>query len=331
MTVAVSGQASEMRAIGYHASHEQHRPSALLEYARQAEAAGFGAVSSSDHFVPWSERQGHSGYAWSWLGSAMQATSVPFGVVTAPGQRYHPAIVAQAIATLGEMYPGRLTVALGTGEASNEHITGGPWPPKADRNARLLECVEVIRGLLAGAEMSADGHVRVDRARLWTFPDVPPPLIGAALTEETARWCGGWADGLITVHHPPEQLRRLLDAFREGGGEGKPVTVQVKVAWAASDEEALAGAYDQWRTNVFPSTLMADIERVDQFEEVARHVRPEDMHASVLVSCDLGRHAAWLQEVLDLGVDHVFVHQVPRPQEAFIDAFARKVLPELVP
>jgi probable non-F420 flavinoid oxidoreductase len=318
-----------MRVIGYHASHEQHAPSTLLDLARRAEAAGFGAVSSSDHFVPWSERQGHSGYAWSWLGAALQATTVPFGVVTAPGQRYHPAIVAQAIATLGEMFPGRLTVALGTGEASNEHITGAPWPPKADRNARLLECVEVIRGLLSGDEMSIDGHIRVDRARLWTFPDVAPPLIGAALTEETARWCGGWADGLITVHHPPEQLRRLLDAFREGGGEGKPVTVQVKVAWAGSDDEALAGAHDQWRTNVFPSTLMADIERVDQFEALARHVRPEDMHASVLVGSDLGHHTARLQEVLDLGVDEVFVHQVAGSQERFVDAFGEKVLPEL--
>ena len=318
-----------MPVIGYHASHEQHPPSALLDHARHAVAAGFAAVSSSDHFVPWSERQGHSGHAWSWLGAALQATTVPFGIVTAPGQRYHPAIAAQAIATLGEMFPGRLTVAVGTGEASNEHITGAPWPPKADRNARLLECVEVIRGLLAGAEMSVDSHVRVDRARLWTTPEVPPPLIGAALTEETARWCGAWADGLITVHQPPDRLRGMLRAFREGGGEGKPVTVQVKVAWAETDDEALAGAYDQWRTNVHPSTLMADIETVEQFEVAAQHVRPEDMHDAVLVSSDLARHAAWIQEVIDLGADEVFVHQVARPQRPFIDAFGEKVLPEL--
>lgn len=331
MTGGRRGQATTMPVIGYHASHEQHPPRDLLAHARHAEAAGFAAVSSSDHFTPWSERQGHSGHAWTWLGAALQATTVPFGVVTAPGQRYHPAVHAQAIATLADLFPGRLTVALGTGEASNEHITGGPWPPKPDRNARLLECVEVIRGLLAGEEVSVDGLVRVDRARLWSVPAEPPPLIGAALTEETARWCGGWADGLITVHHPPEQLRRLLEAFREGGGGGKPVVVQVKVAWATSEDEALAGAHDQWRTNVFPSSLMADVERVDQFEELARYVRPDDVRDSVLVSSDLGRHAEWVQEVLDLGVDEVFVHQVPRPQEAFIDAFAAKVLPELVP
>ncbi|HEX6419188.1 MAG TPA: LLM class flavin-dependent oxidoreductase, partial [Acidimicrobiales bacterium] len=123
--------------IGYHASHEQHPPSRLVADARHAEAAGFGAISSSDHFSPWSERQGESGFAWSWLGAAMQLTQVPFGVVNAPGQRYHPAIIAQAIATLGEMFPGRLWVAMGSGEASNEHITGERWPDKPTRNARL--------------------------------------------------------------------------------------------------------------------------------------------------------------------------------------------------
>ena len=115
--------------IGYHASHEQHRPSVLLRWAQEAEAVGFGAVSSSDHLSPWSERQGESGFAWSWLGAAMATTSVPFGVVNAPGQRYHPVIVAQAIATLVEMHPGRLVVAMGTGEASNEHVTGDRGRP----------------------------------------------------------------------------------------------------------------------------------------------------------------------------------------------------------
>ena len=316
--------------IGFHASHEQHPPSALLRDARRAEAAGFGAVSSSDHLSPWSERQGESGFAWSWLGAAMQVTSVPFGVVNAPGQRYHPAIIAQAMATLGEMFPGRLWVAMGSGEASNEHVTGDPWPPKPVRHERLLECIEVVRALLRGEEVSVDGRIRVDRARLWTLPDQPPPILGAALTVETAHWCGGWADGLITVNQQEDKLRAVIDAFRDGGGMGKPVRVQVKVAWAATEDEALAAAFDQWRTNVFDSVLMADLERIEQFEEAARHVRPEDIGASVLVSSDLGRHAAWLRQILDAGVDDVFVHQVPRDQGAFIDAFGTKVLPEVL-
>src|SRR5688500_13493919 len=155
-----------MTVVGVHASHEQIHPTALLEAVQAAEAAGFTAAMCSDHFSPWSERQGHSGFAWSWLGAALQATSLPFGVVNAPGQRYHPAIIAQASATLAAMYPGRFWVALGTGEASNEHITGEGWPRKEVRNARLRECVDVIRALHAGEEVSHDGLVTVDRARL---------------------------------------------------------------------------------------------------------------------------------------------------------------------
>ena len=113
-----------MTAFGFHASHEQVHPSALLAAVQRAEQAGFDAAMSSDHFSPWSARQGESAFAWSWLGAALQATTLPFGVVNAPGQRYHPAIIAQAIGTLAAMYPGRFWAALGTGEASNEHITG---------------------------------------------------------------------------------------------------------------------------------------------------------------------------------------------------------------
>ncbi len=316
-----------MPVVGYHASHEQHAPSDLLRHVVRAEEAGFGSASCSDHFTPWSERQGESGFAWSWLGAAMQASGLAFGVVNAPGQRYHPAIVAQAVATLCELFPGRLWVALGSGEASNEHITGDRWPEKQRRNQRLRECVDVIRGLLAGEEVSVDGLVRVDRARLWTLPAEQPALFGAALSEETARWCGAWADGLITVAVPPDRLRALVGAFREGGGEGRPVAVQAKVAWADTEEEALAGAYEQWRTNVFDSTLMADLERVEQFEVAATHVRPDDVRDAVFVSSDLGAHAAHLRALLECGVDQLLVHHVPRPQDAFIDAYGRDVLP----
>src|ERR687895_553024 len=192
-----TGRPSRMATVGIHASHEQIAPSVLLTAMREAEAAGFERAWSSDHFSPWSERQGESGFAWSWLGAAMQATGLPFGVVTAPGQRYHPAIVAQAAATLAELFPGRFWMALGTGEFSNEHITGEPWPDKRRRNERLGECVAVMRALLAGEVVDHDGLVRVDRARLWPLPPEPPPLIGAAVSPQTARWCGEWADGLV--------------------------------------------------------------------------------------------------------------------------------------
>jgi coenzyme F420-dependent glucose-6-phosphate dehydrogenase len=120
-----------MAIIGYHASHEQFRPGDLLRYVQLAEQAGFGAAMCSDHFHPWSERQGQSGFAWAWLGAALEATSLSFGLVNAPGQRYHPAIIAQAAATLADMFPGRFWIAVGSGQALNEHITGERWPSKA--------------------------------------------------------------------------------------------------------------------------------------------------------------------------------------------------------
>jgi probable non-F420 flavinoid oxidoreductase len=318
-----------MTTIGFHASHEQLAPSALLEAVRAAEGAGFGAAMCSDHLAPWSERQGHSGHAWAWLGAAMEATSLPFGVVTAPGQRYHPTVIAQAIATLGELFPGRFWAALGSGEALNEHVTGDRWPAKRERDARLLECVGVIRALLRGEEVSHDGRVRVDRARLWSLPDVPPALIGAAVSAGTARVVGGWADGLVTVNQPVETLRRVVGAFREGGGEGKPVAIQVHLSWAPDEEEALAVAHDQWRSNVFGSELAWNLELPSQFDEAARAVRPDDVRGPVLVSADTSRHASWLAEIAGVGADHLYLHHVGRDQERFIDAFATKVLPEV--
>jgi probable non-F420 flavinoid oxidoreductase len=318
-----------MATIGWHASHEQISPSELLTAALDAEAAGFHCAMSSDHFSPWSERQGESGFAWSWLGAALQATALPFGVVTAPGQRYHPAVIAQAGATLADMFPGRFWMALGSGENSNEHITGDRWPEKDHRNARLAECVEVIRALFAGETVTHHGMIQVDRARLWTQPGEPPQLVGAAVSQETARWLGGWADGLITIAQPPDTLRRILAAFREGGGADKPAALQVHLSWAPEEDEALSIAYDQWRSNVFGPPLSWDVATVEEFDEAARHVRPEDMRGPVLISADFGRHADWLNEFAEIGFEEIYLHHVGQEQRPFIEAFGSKVLPEL--
>lgn len=323
-----------MPTVGYHASHEQLPPSALLPAVQAAEDAGFEAAMCSDHLAPWSHRQGHSGHAWSWLGAALQATTLSFGAVTAPGQRYHPVIAAQAIATLGEMFPSRFWVALGSGEALNEHVTGDRWPDKATRDARLLECVGVIRALLGGEEVTHDGLVRVDRARLWGVPGpapgAVPALVGAAVSEGTARTVGGWADGLITVNQPVEVLRRVFGAFREGGGDGKPIYLQVHLCWEQTDDAALATAHDQWCNGVFDSSLAWNLELPEQFDAAGRFVAPEEVRRAVLVSSDLARHAAWLHERAALGVDGLYLHHVGRRQDAFIEAFGAKVLPELV-
>ncbi|MGC3860825.1 TIGR03885 family FMN-dependent LLM class oxidoreductase [Micromonospora chersina] len=317
-----------MTVFGFHASHEQIHPAELLAAVTHAERAGFDAAMSSDHFSPWSARQGHSGFAWSWLGAALQATNLPFGVVNAPGQRYHPAIIAQAIGTLAAMYPGRFWAALGTGEASNEHITGTGWPRKDVRAARLRECVDVIRALLAGEEVSHDGLVTVDRAKLWTRPEQPPALIGAAVSVETARWCAEWADGLITVNAPVEHLRRMIDAYRDAGGRGL-LHLQVHVSWAPEQAEAEAVAYDQWRSNVFAPPVCWDLELADHFDVVSEQVPLERVTSVVNVSADLGRHVGWLEEYVGLGFDQIALHHVGQEQRAFIDAFGAEVLPKL--
>jgi len=323
-----------MATIGFHASHEQIPPSRLLEAVVAAEAAGFDAGMCSDHFAPWSERQGESGFAWSWLGAALQATSLSFGVVTAPGQRYHPAVSAQAFATLAEMFPGRFWAALGSGEAANEHITGDRWPDKPTRDARLLECVDVIRRLLAGEEVTHRGLVTVDRARLWTLPSEQgfptPKLIGAAVSAATARTVGGWGDGLITIRQPLETLREVIAAFHDGGGAGKPVYVQQHLSYDPDEARALELAHDQWRSNAFGSALMWNLELVEQFDDASKHVRPEDMQTHVCISSDLGRHVGWIEELLALdGVSGVYLHHVGQEQQGFIDAFGAHVLPKV--
>jgi probable non-F420 flavinoid oxidoreductase len=317
-----------MTVYGFHASHEQVHPAALLSAVRRAETAGFGAAMCSDHFSPWSARQAQAGFAWSWLGAALQATNLRFGVVNAPGQRYHPAIIAQAIGTLASMYPGRFWAALGTGEASNEHITGERWPSKETRDARLLECVDVIRDLLAGNEVSHDGLVTVDRARLWTRPPQPPMLIGAAVSVPTARKCAAWADGLITVNAPPEHLRQMAEAYRDAGGRGK-LYLQVHLSWAPDDATAAQIAHEQWRSNVFAPPVCWDLEMTDHFDVVAEHVTAEDVSRVVNVSADLHRHTDWIRQYAELGFDEIYLHHVGQELDAFIDAFGEKVLPQL--
>jgi len=319
---------SDMPVFGFHCSHEQIPPSALLAAVRRAEAAGFDAAMSSDHFSPWSSRQGQSAFAWSWLGAALQATSLPFGVVNAPGQRYHPAIIAQAIGTLAAMYPGRFWAALGTGEASNEHITGERWPSKDLRNARLRECVEVIRALLRGEEVSHHGLVTVDRATVYTRPETPPDLVGAAVSEATAAWCAEWADGLITVNAPTETLHRTVGAYRDAGGRGD-IARQVHVSWARDQGEAEAIAHEQWRSNVFPPPACWDIDTAAVFDAASESVPLERVRQVVNVSADLGAHTARLAEYRELGFDKIFLHHVGQEQDAFIDAFGEKVLPQL--
>ena len=315
--------------IGFHASHEQIGPDRLLRLVQAAEAAGFDAGMCSDHWAPWSEEQGESGFAWSWLGAALQATSLTFGVVNAPGQRYHPAIIAQAAATLNVMFPGRFWVALGSGQLLNEHITGAAWPAKAQRNERLRECAEIMRLLWAGETVSHEGHVTVSEARLWTLPERPPMLVGAAITAETAGWVAEWADALITVLQPDEQLDAVVEAFRSNGGADKPMYLQVHLAYGRTDEEARDAAFAQWHQNALSSSVMTELRHPQQMAAAAEHVRPEDMDRVVHISSDPARHVDWLRHDIERGFEALYLHEVGADQERFIEVFGRDVLPQL--
>lgn len=315
--------------IGYHASHEQFSPRDLLEHVAAAEAAGFTAAMCSDHLMPWSEAQGHSGFAWSWLGAAMHATSLPFGVVNAPGWRYHPVIIAQAAATLQQMFPDRFWIATGSGEALNEHITGDVWPPKQERNERLLESATIMRRLWAGETVTHRGHVTAVDARLWSLPERPPRIIGAAISEATAEWLGGWADGMITVSSDRGTMERVIAAFHRGGGRQKPVILQVKLSWSPDEQSALDGAMEQWSPNVFASPIASDLTLPSQFEALAKHVTEDELRKHVRISSDLDQQLDWLRQDLELGVSELYLHNVNREQSAFIEAFGRSVLPAL--
>ena len=315
-----------MTVIGYHCSHEQYAPSELLRYARLAQAAGFEGGMCSDHFHPWSET-GQSGFAWSWLGAALEATNLSFGVVCAPGQRYHPALIAQATATLAEMYPGRFWCALGSGQNLNEHITGEQWPDKATRQARVQECAEIIRALWAGETVTHRGRVGVSEAKLYTRPTQPPLMLGAALSNESAKWVGSWADGVMTSAKPYDDQCRFIESFGCGGGAGKPMYLQSLVAYAQDETQARQGAWQRWRNNIFGNHIQAELALPVYFDEAARQVRPDDMDGAVRISANLDQHIAWLQQDVALGFERIFVFNATPDQAAFLNAYGAHVLP----
>ncbi|WP_044495932.1 TIGR03885 family FMN-dependent LLM class oxidoreductase [Nesterenkonia massiliensis] len=318
-----------MTTIGFHASQEQISPSQLLRDVQRAEEAGFDAAMSSDHFFPWSERQGHSGFTFSWLGAALATTSFPIGSVCAPGQRYHPAVVAQATATLGEMFPGRYWVALGAGQAMNEHITGEKWLGQDDRRRRLEESAKIISQLHAGQWISGHkGLVEVDDAYLYDRPENPIPLYAACVTEESARRAARWAGGLITLNQAGDVQNDVLSAYRDAGGEG-PAMLQIHLSWAPTQAEAEEIAYGQWRSNVFGPPLDQDLPTPAHFDAAADTVPRENVLEAVWTSHSTAQHTEWIQHAVQSGFDAVYLHHVGQHQQPFIDTFGEHVLPQL--
>lgn len=319
-----------MMIIGYHASHEQFAPSELLEFVRAAERAGFNAVMTSDHIAPWSERQGNSGNNWPWLGAALASTSMPFGSLAIPGGwRYHPVVLAHLIATLAEMFPGRLRwIAVGSGEAINESVVGKGWPAKPEREQRLQAGANIMRRLFRGETVNDEiGSIRAEHARLWSQPTSPPAIFGAALTNKTARSMGAWVDGLITVRKPVEELRIFVEEFRKGGGDQKPLVLQLQVSWGPTKAEARLAAWDQWRCAAMSAEKLVSLRQPAEFDEHTREVTPDEMDRCILLVERGIELVEQIRSYIACGFEEVYVHNVSRNQLGFIDFMALEVLP----
>ncbi len=325
-----------MTTIGYAARLEQLAPMAAIEYATLAERAGFSGVSAADHFQPWTPSQGQAPFVWNVLSVIADRTTGDVGPgVTTPTFRMHPAVVAQASATLAAMYPGRHWLGLGSGEALNEHVVGSYWPEPAERISRLFEAVEIIRKLFTGREVHHRGEFyRMERTRLWTLPERPPDILVAAAGPVTARRAGQVASGLITTAGPIDRLAVLLDRFAEGARsagrdpDAGPRALQVDLSWAPTRREAIANALARWPQAGlrFPT---ADIRSPYHLEQAAKHVRAEDFAGRLLIDEDPDVHRALLQRYIDLGFDRIYLHNVGPNQRDWITEFGSSVLPRL--
>jgi G6PDH family F420-dependent oxidoreductase len=326
--------------VGYAAMLEQFAPMEAVEYCEYAEQRGFSGVMAADHFQPWVPQQGQSAFVWNVLAAIGERTKGDFGPgVTAPTFRWHPAMVAQASATMAAMYPGRHWLGLGSGEALNEHVTGGYWPETAERINRMFEAIDIIRklfeGSIAGRDVKHTGtFYKLETTRLWTMPEVPPEILVATSGPVTARRAGKLADGLITVGAPLDKIAHLFQRFALGAKEaGKdaelmPKVLQLHMSWAPTYEEALANAMTEWPNGgmKFPK---ADIRSPFEFEQMAKLVRPEDFEGRMIISEDPDVHRAYIQQFVDLGFDRIYLHNVGRNQREWIDTFAADVLPRL--
>jgi coenzyme F420-dependent glucose-6-phosphate dehydrogenase len=315
-----------MPGLGYALSSEEHGPMELVRNTARAEQAGFSFALISDHFHPWTDRQGESAFVWGVIGAIAQATErLRLGTgVTCPTIRTHPAIIAHASATAAVMMEGRFFLGVGSGENLNEHVLADRWPPVRDRLDMLEEAVEVIRELWSGKLHSHRGrHYQVANARLYTVPDERPPVMVAAGGEAAAELAGRIGDGLVLAAPSEDAVKK----FAESGGEGKPRYAQCHVCWAESEGEAKSTALEWFPNIALPGELSQELPQPAHFEQAASLLSEDDMAEIVACGPDPERHVEMIQRFVDAGCDHVYLHQIGPDQDGFFDFYEREVLP----
>jgi coenzyme F420-dependent glucose-6-phosphate dehydrogenase len=314
--------------LGFALSSEDHEPNELVRQAVLAERSGFTFCTISDHYHPWIDKQGHSGFVWATLGGIAQATETihVWTGVTCPMIRMHPALVAQAAASVATMMPGRFSLGVGTGENLNEHILGDRWPLPDERLEMLEEAVDVMRLLWRGGEQTHRGrHYTVDHARVYDLPEQPVDVYVAASQSNAAKLAGRIGDGLISTA-PDEDLVR---EFEQNGGGGKQKLGMIHVAYDADHERGLTRAHELWPNTALKGPLGQELATPSDFEGAVAMVEPEDLAESTPHGPDPGPYLDLIRKYDEAGFTHVFIHQIGSNQDEFAEFAARELMPQL--
>jgi coenzyme F420-dependent glucose-6-phosphate dehydrogenase len=325
--------------LGYKASNEQFPPQELLDYAVLAEECGFDSVFVSDHLQPWRHDGGHAPFAMSWLGAVGARTSrITMGTsVLTPTFRYHPAIVAQAFATLGCLFPGRVVLGMGTGESMNEVPLGVEWPDGKERFARFREAVRLIRELWTDERVSFEGeYYRTDKATIYDRPDQPVPIYLAGSGPAATRYAGRQGDGYITTSGKGAELYTdtLLPAVREGAEKaGREITdldlmIEVKVSFD-HDRDAAMQATRFWGALGLSAEQKSGVEDPVEMQRLADELSVEQTAKRFIVSTDPDEHVAQIKQYLDLGFTHLVFHAPGPDQAKFLKLYGAEILPRL--
>src|SRR5947209_7027013 len=319
-----------MTDFGYTMMCEQSPPDQLVRDLQAAERAGFDFSVISDHYQPWIAEQGHSGYAWSILGAAAQATE-RIGLmtyVTCPTIRYHPAIVAQKAATMGILSNDRFRLGLGAGENLNEHVVGQRWPAVGVRHRMLREAVEIIAALLDGDESFnyRGDHFHVDRASLWDLPARRVPIGIAVSGVDSCRLAGENGDIMVVVEPEPE----LVERFEAAGGQGKPKVGQIAICYDPDRDAAIQRAHEQFRWFGLGWKVNADLPNPESFAAATQFVTPDQVAAALSCGPDVQAHVDAIKPYVEAGFTEVAIVQIGAgQQESFISWAEAELLPAL--